>query len=244
MRSIRDIQTLLFSGYAFGYLLAVLAPIIIDPILDSHALFGPRRYPYEKLCILIYILLLGTQVILFKRTKNIISLYISVIIFITAMLFTQPIFLPEFPHGNLFAVGATTAFLSAFTVFVWSICDRMSKDSRSITSTGEATFEYLKTLLTFVRQGAFAGVTLFGVLFFAAFSTLFKYTEAVVTSKHDIFLINVNISVQMAFYTTYCVAGAVRYFFVLNLEILSKFKDIAIQLDRDGGKHRVRKKHV
>jgi hypothetical protein len=225
MHSIRDIKILLFVGYAFAYPLAVLAPILIDPLLKTHVVFPSREYPNAKLCFLIYALLLGSQCILLIKAKRLLVLYSSICVFLIAIAVSLPIFLPEFPHGNLFAVGVTTAFLSAFTIFVWWIGDQISIDPTSLESAGHETFEYMKALFTFVRQGAFAGVTLFGALFFAAYST--------VTDKHDLFLLKLNTGFQIGCYAIYSVVGAVRYFFIMNLQILSQFRAIAARLDRE-----------
>lgn len=158
-------------------------------------------------------------------------LYFSICIYLIFIIISFPIFLPEFPHGNIFAVGATTAFLSALSVFVWSINDQIILDPKSLKSSGLATLEYMKVLFAFVRQGAFAGVALFGALFLAAYATGFKFVEATVTDKADIFLLDANIAVQIAFYTIYCLAGPMRYFFVTTMRILAQFREIAKRLD-------------
>jgi hypothetical protein len=233
MNSIKDIKILLFLGYAVGYPLAVLPPIFMDPLLKSHVLFASRSYVHARWCIAIYLLLICGQSILLTRSQRIRSLYFSVCGFMISIVVSLPLFLPEFPHGNLFAVGITTTFLSAFSIFVWSIGLQISIDPESLKSSGEATFDYIKALFSFVRQGAFAGVALFGALFFAAFSTEFKYVENTVTDKRDIFLLNLNIALQVAFYTLYSVGGVVRFFFNMNLHILSQFKDVAARMDRE-----------
>jgi hypothetical protein len=99
----------------------------------------------------------------------------------------------------------------------------------------------MKVLFSFVRQGAFAGVTLFGALFFAAFATAFKYTEFTVTSKSDAFLLNINMLFQFAFYAIYAIVGAIRYFFLMNVTILSQFKTLAKRLDRKEAKSKPRR---
>src|SRR6202035_2991599 len=196
----RDIKVLLFTGYALSYLLAVGAPIVIDPLLTSHVTYPSRHYPFAYLCAPIFVFLLIAEFIILRLTKNLAALYGSVAPFLAAILLSFPIFLPEFPHGNIFAVGSTTAFLSLLTMFVWSMCNHISEDAKSLTSTGQASFEYLKTLFAFARQGAFACVTLFGALFFAAFTTEFKYSETTVTEKSEVFLLNINAALQIAFY--------------------------------------------
>jgi hypothetical protein len=74
---------------------------------------------------------------------------------------------------------------------------------------------------------------LFGVLFFAAFTTEFKYADISVREKPDLFLLNLNIAVQIAFYATYAVAGPVRYFFDMTLDVLSQLKRKATQSDQE-----------
>jgi hypothetical protein len=233
MLSQRDLKIVLWIGYAVAYGLAVGGPLMIDSKLTSHTIYPPRHYPHAILCLPIIGMMLLAQVILMVRISRVSLLYISVALFAAAIVATFPIFRPEIPHGNIFVVGATTAFFSAFTIFVWSMCDRMSRDSRSLETAGPAAFEYMKTLFTFARQGAFAGVTLFGVLFFAAFTTEFKYADISVREKPDLFLLNLNIAVQIAFYATYAVAGPVRYFFDMTLDVLSQFKRIATQSDQE-----------
>jgi hypothetical protein len=227
----RDIKILLFLGYALSYLLAVVPPIVIDPLLKSHVTYPSRHYPHAYFCVLIYASLLIAELIIFRSAKKLVTLYASVGPFLVAIAISFPIFLPEFPHGNIFAVGSTTAFLSLFTIFVWWMCNHISGDAQSLACAGQASFEYLKTLFTFARQGAFDGVTLFGALFFAAFTTEFKYSETTVTEKSEAFLLNINAALQIAFYATYCVMGAVRYFFVMNLDVLARFKEIATEMD-------------
>jgi hypothetical protein len=228
----RDIKILLFTGYALSYLLAVGAPITIDPLLTSHVIYPSRHYPHAYLCAPIFASLLAAEFLILRLTGSLAALYASVGPFLVAIVLSFPIFLPEFPHGNIFAVGSTSAFLSLLTTFVWWMCSHLSADAKSLTSTGQASFEYLKTLFTFARQGAFACVTLFGALFFAAFTTEFKYSETTVTEKSEMFLLNINAAVQIAFYASYCVMGAVRYFFAVNLNLLSRFKEIATEMDR------------
>jgi hypothetical protein len=233
MISIKDIKILLFVAYAIAYPLAVLPPIFMDPLIKSHVFYGPRHYDYWYMCGPIYLGLLGVQLIVLKKSKGLKLLYCSVGGFLIAIIISLRIFLPELPHGNLFNVGATTSFLSALTIFVWSIGGKISVDSETLKSGGALTFEYMKTLFSFLRQGAFAGVALFGALFFAGFATEFKYSETMLTDKQDIFMMNLNIAMQIAFYASYAVAGAVRYFFLMNLNLLSQFKELAARLDRD-----------
>jgi hypothetical protein len=176
--------------------------------------------------------MLIAQGYLFLTKSNIASLYTSVCAYLLAIIFSLPVFLPEFPHGNILAVGITTGIFAAFTIFVWSIGDQISVDVNSLEIAGSATFEYLKAILTFVRQGAFAAVTLFGALFFAAFTTELQFGDAIVTAPQDKFLLHLNTALQIGFYSTYSIAGVVRYFFSMNLQLLSNFKEIATRLDR------------
>lgn len=229
-----DIKILLLIGYMLGYPLAVVPPMFIDHMLTTHFKFPePRYYPDAQVyCPIIWLAMLVMIASIFRWSRlKLPSLYASVCIFVAAIVASFKLFLPEFPHGNLLSVGATTAFLSAFTIFAWSIGDQVLIDPESIKDAGNSTFEYLKALLSFVRQGAFAGVTLFGVLFLAAFTTEFQYADATVKSDSDKFILHINIAAQIGFYAIYAVVGAVRYFFVMNLQILSSFKSIAIRLD-------------
>jgi hypothetical protein len=233
MRPISDLKILLLAGYIVGYPLAVLPPILIDPILRTHVNYPePRQYPHRALCLVIFLFMISIQGGLLKSKSSLAALYISACVFLIAVIASFPIFLPEFPHGNLLAVGVTTAFLSAFTVFVWSIGEQVAIDPSSLRTAGNATFEYLKAILSFVRQGAFAAVALFGALFFAAFTTGFQYADATVTAPQEKFLLHLNTGFQIGFYATYSVIGAIRYFFVMNLQILSSFKVIAARLDQ------------
>ncbi len=235
--SIRDIKLFLFVVYAFAYPIAVVAPILLDPLLISHHQFAARSYPNAPWqCSLVYLLLLISVGALFRKTfrkmYRILGLYSSTLIAAAAFAASFYIFLPEFPHGNVFAVGSTTVFLAALSIFVWSICQAIATDVRSLPPTGQAVFDYIKSIFVFVRQGLFACVALFGALFFAAFTTSFKYIEGIVSSKSDIFLLNLNGAVQIFFYTTIAVVGSVRYFFLVNMVVLAKYRDVAIALDR------------
>src|SRR5207248_2354247 len=97
---------------------------------------------------------------------------------------------------------------------------------------GRTTIDYLNALSQFVRQGAFAAVTLFGVLFYGGFTTAFYYVEAVVTEKPDIFLLKFNTAFQIGFYALFSIIGPVRYFFMMNLHVLAEFKKIAITSEK------------
>lgn len=241
VKSARDIKALLFVGYAVGYLMAVFGPVVLDPLLKSHVLFSARTYPHAFLCIPIYVIMLGTQLLIFRLITTLTKLYTSVIVFLAAICVSLPIFLPEFPHGNVLFVGIMTTFLSSFAIFVWSISNQIAINPRALGSAGVATLEYLKALFAFVRQGAFAGVALFGALFFAAYTTGFKFVEAVVTDKSDLFLLNSNVGVQIALYAIYCIVGPIRYFFSTSLRILIQFREIAEQLDQKPLRGRPRK---
>src|SRR5664279_1774035 len=199
--SIKDIKIVLFGGYILAYLLAIFAPIVIDPLLSSHVLFHSRVYPYKPFCLLILIFLVTSQAIFLKRAETTKQLYGSIGIFLLCIALTLPLFLPEFPHGNIAIVGIATAILSAPTVFVWSIGTAIVPEEDE-TAAGRETIDYIKSLLTFVRQGAFAGVTLFGALFFAGYSTGFSYVESTVDpkAKYEIFLLKANVGFQVAFF--------------------------------------------
>jgi hypothetical protein len=235
----RDLKILLFVAYAIAYPLAVLPPIYMDPLVN-HIVYGHRQYDHRYLCIPIYLGLISIQLFLLffmrksplRRLEGFGLIYSSIGIFVISIMVSQPIFLPELPHGNLLNVGSVTSFVSALTIFVWWIGEQMSVDDELIQSGGMQTFEYMKSLFTFVRQGAFAGVTLFGVLFFAAFRTEFEYSKTMLTEQEDIFMMNLNIAAQIAFYASYSVAGVVRYFFMMNIRLLNRFKELARQLDR------------
>ena len=150
---------MLFFCYAIGYLLAAVPPLFIDPLLKSHVLYPrPRHYDYALACIPIFLLLVLAESALLIRARGVRVLYTSASVFLVAILLTVPILRPELPHGNLVAVGIETICVAGFAVFVWSIGERISSDTNSLQSAGPATFEYLKALLSFARQGAFAGV--------------------------------------------------------------------------------------
>jgi hypothetical protein len=129
-----------------------------------------------------------------------------------------------------------TAFLSAVSIFVWSIGEKIPIESKSFESVGKATSEYMKELLSFTKQAAFAGVTLFGVIFFSAFSTASKYVESTVSDKADIFLLNIDILFQFTFHAIYSIVGFVRYCFTMSVSILAQFKDVASRLDRENSR--------
>lgn len=235
-----DLKILLLVAYAIAYPLAVLPPIYIDPLIKSQIFYGPRHYAHWYLCIPIYLGLIGAELFLFffirkshlKKLDGFGSVYSSVGVFLISIVASLPIFLPELPHGNLLNVGSVTSFVSALTIFAWWVGEQMSVDDEIVKSGGTQIFEYMKLLFTFVRQAAFAGVTLFGVLFFAAFSTEFEYSKTMLTDNRDIFMMNLNIAAQIAFYASYSVAGVVRYFFMMNIRLLSQFKELALHLDR------------
>jgi hypothetical protein len=232
MLSRKDIKILLLAGYAAGYIVAVSAPIFIDPLHKSHVVYSSRNYPHAILCVPIFLLLFTVEIFILKSAKTTLRMYLSACVFLTSIAISLPIFLPEFPHQNLFAVGTTTTFLSGFTIFVWSIGDRINLSEDILKSAGVATFDYIKAVFTFMRQAAFAGVALFGALFFAAFATEFKYDTTTVTDKSDQFWLMLNTSLQLTFYTTYLVVGSLRYLFMMALKTLSDFKYVAAQIDR------------
>jgi hypothetical protein len=233
--SIKDIKIVLFGGYILAYLLAIFAPIVIDPQLASHVLFPNRVYPYKLFCLPILFFLVTTQAIfLLKRAQTTKQLYASIVLFLFCIGLTVPVFLPEFPHGNVIIVGVATAILSALTAFVWSIGTAIVPEEDETTA-GRETIDYIKSLLTFVRQGAFAGVTLFGALFFAGYSTGFSYVESTVDpkAKYEIFLLKVNVGLQVGFFGLFSVVGILRYFFLMTLGIMKQFKRIAARLDTE-----------
>jgi len=234
--SSKDIKILLFLGYAVGYPLAVLPPILIDPILKSHILYPPRSYAYAFLCLPIYLVLLIGQATALSKTSSLKSLYISICGFFGSILVSLPVFWPEVPHQNVLGVGFMTALLSTVSVFVWSIGRQITLNERMIRSSGPMTLEYIKALSSFVRQGAFACVTLFGAIFFVAWTTMIKFVDQLVTNQTEIFWLHNNIGVQMIFYTLYAVAGIARYFFVMNVQTLLHFRLVATRLDTKGNK--------
>jgi hypothetical protein len=75
-----DIKIFLLLGYAFGFLVAIYPPILIDPRLSSHAQYGARVYPYVWLCGPIYLLLMISEIAyLSRKLTTELSLYLSVV---------------------------------------------------------------------------------------------------------------------------------------------------------------------
>jgi hypothetical protein len=233
MNTIKDIKVLLFVGYAIAYPVAVLPPIIIDPLLKSHVIYPSRHYVYAYLCVLIYAFLLAAQFILLKRSKSILSLYFSICVFWIVIIFSMPIFLPEFPNSNLFSVGAATTLLFAFTILIWWLGAQIAIDPASLKSAGHETFEYMKAVVVSIRQGAIAGVPFFTALFFAVLNVEFIYAEASVIDKSDLFLLKMSAGFKVAFYVIIFVVGVVRYFFIMSLQFIFQFKEVAVRLDRE-----------
>ena len=132
-------------------------------------------------------------------------------------------------------VGLATSLLTALSIFVCSIARQISNENRSLESAGDATLEYLKVLFTFVRQAAFACVTLFGALFLTAYATGYKFADAIVADKSDLFLLYVNTGFQVSLYAIYAVAGPIRYFFIMNIQVLTQFKEASFRVDEKRG---------
>jgi hypothetical protein len=229
---IRDIKIVLVTGYALAYVIAIFGPIVIDPQLTTHVLFPSRNYPFKWLCAPLLLTLILTELWFLRRATEPGQLYASVLIFLAFALATLPVFVPEFPHGNILSVGVTTSILSASTIFVWQMGGRVIS-IKDVSVAGRETIEYLKTLLTFIRQGAFAGITLFGALFFSAYSTGFNYVQSTVDpgAKVEIFLLKANVGFQIGFFGVYAIAGMLRYFFSMTLRILEEYREIALVID-------------
>src|ERR1041384_2319912 len=119
MPTAKDITRLLFVAYAIGYLLAVVPPIFIDPVI-THVRFFVRTYPLWYASIPIYGGLLGVQFwLLLWKAPSVNRLYVSVAVFFFSIVVTLLFFTPELPHGNIITVGALTAFLTAPTVMIF-----------------------------------------------------------------------------------------------------------------------------
>jgi hypothetical protein len=231
MHAFRDIKITLFFAYAVGYPLAVIPPLLLDPILKSHVTFSARQYPYGFLCLSIYLVLLSIEAPLLRTMTSVTSLYVSVVIFFVSILLTLPIFLPEFPHGNVFSVGATTTFLSAVSIFTWSWINDDVLVVGPPKSVGVARLGYVKELSAFFRQAIFAAVALFGVLFFSAFGNMLKYAADIVTDRSEPFLLNLNVGFQVGFYAVLSIVGAVRYLFLMNIKVLMLLKKLSAEFD-------------
>jgi hypothetical protein len=231
MRPVTSLKILLAIGYSLGYLLAVLPPMVIDPRLTSHAEFASRHYPNAILCAPIFVLLALTIIVLFNVKSSLYALYGSVIVYALSIIISLPIFRPEFPHGNLIAVGTVSGLLFAFTIFVWSFGQESCANAKSAVNGNDAALEYLKELLSFVRQATFAAIGVFSGLLYGVFTVESDYIQAIASSQSDKFLLGLNAAAQIAFYAIFAVAGPVRYLFLTSLRILSDFKEMAVRLD-------------
>jgi hypothetical protein len=236
MSTIKDIKIVLFAGYAIAYFVALAGPVFFDPLLSSHVMFPSRHYRYWYLCLPIYGVLLAAEAFCLRKAQTVRLLYFSIIIFLAAIALSLPIFVPEFPHGNLVSVGITSAAFSAISIFIWSMGEELMLEQQSLQAAGNHSLDYIKEVSAFLRQAAFAAVALFGVLFIGSFTTAFGYVQGIATSEADRFLLNANVALQIGFYTIYVICGAFRYFFMTNVRILRQFKEIAFQLDRSPGR--------
>ena len=232
MSPITGIKILLTIGYGSAYLLAVLPPTVIDHRLTSHSDFPPRYYPNAIYCAPIFVLAVVIVIELFKAKSSLRALYGSVFVYVSAIIVSLPIFRPEFPHGNLLAVGTVSVILFSFTIFVWSFGRESCLDAKSALRGNDTALQYLKELLSFVRQATFAAIGLFQRTSLRVFAVETDYANAIVTTQHDKFILGLNAAAQIGFYAIFAVAGPMRYLFLTSLTILSDFKEMALRLDK------------
>jgi hypothetical protein len=107
-----------------GFTLGILPPVLLDPLLKSHARFGARHYPMAWMGIPlgIAVFLSTLAVTRFARRGN--ARFLGVLPLFCGIVLSQPILMPEFPHLNL----VSTFFIWGLITSVWIWVDDLDAD--------------------------------------------------------------------------------------------------------------------
>ena len=130
-----DIKLFLSFLYVWGYLLAVVPPNLVDPLLSEKAVPGPRHYEYWWILIPIGLIPCGAipSIFLWDKESSIKPLYFSILVFELSIIGSLWWVFRPFPHGTPLQVGIIVGFLSAFTIYIWSIVMKIEAEVQEMT---------------------------------------------------------------------------------------------------------------
>jgi hypothetical protein len=221
----------LFFGYVVGYIMAVVPPIFLDPILSTHVRYGPRNYPLAPFTVLILALLGVAEVIVLRRAKRPHQLYWSLLPYGFAFILTLPIFLPEMPHGNVAGVSLTLLGISAIAIFVTSVSENVGLDNSKLRPGDGDQREYLKEALSASKQLTFGLLAGYVGVIISWYAVAIQYLKGIVTEPGELFLLSSNASLQFGLMSVYYFVGPLNCSFQMTKRLLEQMKRIAQQAD-------------
>jgi hypothetical protein len=172
-----------------GYLLALVAPIIIDPRLTTHARYGARQYPHAWIAIPIALGIFLATVIYWRVFRSSLARLLGAAPLLLGTAISLPLFTPEFPHMGVSGPALIWALIT--TLWMWTRdldsdiaqCDRSGgKEPMSIEVVRSRLSFCRILLLAFLLGGGFMLVT---VLFVNS-----RFNETFVSDRSELFTVN------------------------------------------------------
>lgn len=216
---------------AFGILVAVLIPILVDPNLISHALYPSRHYPLNR-----WLLLLLCPVVYFscyetlRRSKTDISslIFSCFFIIIVGSIVALFAFRPERPHMWVIETTFAYSILSFLTVLL-----RINKRPLGYTNYSSISFqghiEYLKAKISLWRQITICLSLGYLVLAIVDITIVWHVNQVMVSDRGDqILLFNVSLC-SLLLFSLFVVIGPLLESFMRtneNIEELSTIKNL------------------
>jgi hypothetical protein len=217
-----------------GYLLATVPPVVLDQRLQSHVAFSGRHYKHAWLIFPIAVFsYIGTW-----RSMSTPKIRCGIITlpFVVACILSIPIFRPEVPHGNLVFVGTAWCLLSILTLWIhaWEI---KNPAQHWPLPASNARIDFIKEE-TAIWKGVALGLGT-GYLAIVVTLTLAFHTanREIVTTPHDIFILNQYSNFQLAFMSLFMFLGPIYESIAKVIESNQRLLSVLPESDKSGDSH-------
>jgi hypothetical protein len=194
------------SWTLLGFALAVVPPVVLDPMLHSHVGFEPRSYAYWWLFIPIGVSLffVSTYLLSSPRLKS----FSPAWVFIAALFGSLFVLKPEFPHMNVVFVGIVWLLIS--TLWHWLRASRGDVARARRIKDREVKLAYVNEEASFLRSLFLGAVGAYLSLLVGGVVALHAWNHDMLTDPREQLMMNQYSNIQFMLFSAYYFFGPLR----------------------------------
>jgi len=219
-------KRILFYGYLTGYILQIVGPIFIDPLLTTNVLYGVRTYPYVILTIPIFLILVSAEYAILNWAERTKDLYWTLVPYSVAFALTLPLFVPGFPHANVTFIYVCGLVISALAIAIQQNIEGLRLDQSALQTGGRQLVDYLKEALSLSKQIMVALLAGYAGLVITFYSRMIALNGITVSNADEVLLMSMNTGFHFGWISVYFLIGPVYCTFRTTIQLLSQLKTV------------------
>lgn len=190
-----------------GYLMAVVPPIVLDPLLTTHVRYHARHYQDWWIIFPCTLVIATGTYIATSHTRLLRRILAAILPLLLMCLVSLPFFRPEFPHGNItYTAILLTAIIS---LTVWISDSGHTPPDGFWQSDAQDRRTYLQEMLLFHRTALFTLIGGYLALLVTAIVSAQHANSDMISDKGELFVENLYSGIHFGFMSLLVLTGPV-----------------------------------